>query len=213
VLVTALQPQARRKTRLDVYLDGVVVGDISRRTAKELSLRPGLEVSEEQFEAIVEADRRRMALDSAVAMLARRPRSEREIRRRLKQRRLDDGVIDATVERLREARLLDDAEFARSFVDARSRVSPRSKRLLVQELRAAGVTPDVAAGAVSEQEDADAAYQLAESRLRSLTQLDERGFRARLGGVLQRRGFGWDVTRATVERCWREASIDSAQAD
>jgi hypothetical protein len=102
VLVTALQPQARRKTRLDVYLDGVVVGDISRRTAKELSLRPGLEVSEEQFEAIVEADRRRMALDSAVAMLARRPRSEREIRRRLKQRRLDDGVIDATVERLRE---------------------------------------------------------------------------------------------------------------
>ncbi|MBI5288569.1 MAG: RecX family transcriptional regulator, partial [Chloroflexi bacterium] len=158
-------------------------------------------------------DRRRQAVDAAVAMLARRPRSEREVRQGLKRRRLDEATIEETVERLRASRLLDDAEYAHSFAESRGRTSPRSRRLLVQELRANGVDAAVAAQAVGEVSDAEAAYRLATGRMRSLSALNEQRFRSRLGGLLQRRGFGWEVTRQTVERCWSEMELRSGRHD
>ena len=205
MFVTAIQPEARRKSRLVVYLDGVAAGDISRRLAKERSLRPGLELSAERFEAIVAEDRRRTALDTAVRMLSRRPRSEREVRRRLKQRRLDETTIEATVERLREARLLDDAEYARSFAEARDRISPRAQRLIEQELRAAGVDGAVAAEATAGISDEESAYRLAATKMRTLAGLEYGAFASRMSWLLRRRGFGWSIARATVDRCWAEA--------
>jgi regulatory protein len=205
MFVTAIQPNARRKSQLDIFLDGVVAGNVSRRVVKKRSLRPGLELSHEQFEAIVAEDRRRMALDTAVRMLSRRPRSEREVRRRLKQRRVDETTIEGTIERLREARLLDDAEYARSFAESRDRISPRSQRLIERELRAAGVDGAVAAEAVAEISDEESAYRLAATRLRTFAGLEYATFASRLSSLLRRRGFGWSVSRATIERCWAEA--------
>lgn len=206
--ITALVQNPRRKSRLDVYVDGVVACELTRATAKQHGLRVGAELPPGGLEEIVTDDRRRQALDAAVAMLARRPRSEREVRRRLRQRKLDTAVIDHTVERLRAARLLDDVEYARSFAESRDRTSPRGRRLVVQELRANGVDAAVATEAVSELSDVDAAYRLASSRMRSLARLDRQAFFSRMAGMLQRRGFGWEVTRRTVERCWAEVVHD-----
>ena len=208
--ITAIEPHPRRKSRLDVYVDGVVACEISRATVKQRSLRVGLQMPPEQFDAIVADDRRRQALDIAVTMLARRPRSEREVRQRLKQRKLDAAIADHTIERLRAARLLDDAGYARTYAESRDRTSPRSRRLLVQELRANGVDSAVATDAVGELSDTDAAHRLASSRMRSLARLDQQTFRARLSGLLRRRGFGWDVIRRTVERCWSELELGRA---
>jgi regulatory protein len=133
---------------------------------------------------------------TAAAMLARRPRSERQIRQRLGQRRTEPEVIDATIARLREVGLVNDAAYAQSWAESRNRSSPRGRRLVVQELRTAGVETGVATGAAEQIDDADAAYRLAASRMRSLARLERDAFRARLGARLPRRGFGWDVVRA-----------------
>jgi regulatory protein len=212
MMITALVPDPRRKSRLRVYLNGVVAGEVSRKEARARSLRPGKEFSREQLDAIVAEDERRRAIDGAVALLARRPRSEQEVRRRLRQRRIASEVVEATIARLRDARLLDDAEFARAYADARSRTSPRSRRMLVQELRATGVDLAVAQDAVEEQSDVETAYQLAKSRCRSLLGFDDQRFAARLSGLLQRRGYGWGVSRSTIERCRAEGLV-SGDAD
>ena len=135
-----------------------------------------------------------------------------EVRRKLLQRKLPPEIVDATVARMIGARLLDDADYARSFTETRDRTSPRSQRLIVQELRAAGVATNTAALAVADISDTDAAYRLAEGRLRSLRNVDEAKFRSRLGSLLQRRGFAWDVVRTTVDRCWAEASEEESDA-
>lgn len=209
MMITALVPDQRRKSRVRVYLDGVVAGEVSRKEARARSLRPGLELTREQLDAIVAEDERRRATEGAVALLARRPRSEQEVRRRLRQRRIAPEVVEATIARLREARLLDDAEFARSYADARTRTSPRSRRLLVQELRATGVNVTLAQEAVEEQSDEETAFRLAVSRGRSFSGLDEARFIARLSGLLQRRGYGWGVIRSTIDRCKEEGLLNA----
>jgi regulatory protein len=188
-----------------VYVDGVVAFEVARSTAAARHLRPGVAVAPAEIEAIVAADRRRAALETAAAMLARRPHSVREVRRRLTQRRFESPLVDETVARLRELKLVDDAEFARAWTESRDRSSPRGRRLIVQELRAAGVAPTTATDAASEVSEEDAAYRVATKKARALAACDYRTFRDRLGSHLQRRGFGWEVARATVERSWRES--------
>jgi regulatory protein len=205
MIITAVEPAQNRRGRVEVYVDGVVAFDIARTTAMGRGLRPGGAIDAAQIDAIVAADRRRGALETA-AMLARRPRSEREVRRRLAQRRFDSTLIDETVTRLRDLKLLDDAEFARAWTESRDRSSPRGRRLIVQELRAAGVALPTAIEAASGVLEEKAAYRVGVKRARALASCDYRAFRDKLGAHLQRRGFGWETARATVDRCWRELS-------
>ena len=57
------------------------------------------------------------ALDSALRFLSYRPRSEQEVRRRLGRQAWPAEVIEAVVARLRAVGLLDDAAFARLWVE------------------------------------------------------------------------------------------------
>jgi regulatory protein len=212
MMVTAVERIARRRVRVQVYVDGVAALDLPAAVARAEGLAPGRAIECGDVEALAAKEQRRLAMTTAAAMLARRPRSEREIRRRLAQRKVEAGVINETIERLRAVRLIDDAAFAQSWTESRDRTSPRGRRLLVQELRTAGVDAAVATEAVADVDDADAAYRLASSRMRSLAALDREAFRSRLGGFLQRRGFGWDVVRRTVEQCWGEIGGENADA-
>jgi regulatory protein len=213
MIITAVEPAQRRRGRVQVYVDGVAAFDVARAVAVARRLRPGAAIDPAQVEAIVAADRRRAALETAAAMLARRPRSERDVRRRLAGRKFEAALVEATVTRLGELKLLDDAEFARAWTESRDRSSPRGRRLMVQELRAAGVAAPAAFEAALAISDEDAAYRVAEKKAQALTSCDERAFRDKLGSHLQRRGFGWQTARATVERCWRELEREDSTED
>lgn len=204
MIITAIERSRRHRGRVDVYVDGDVACELSRALVEARGLRPAAAVTPDQIAALVADDRRRLALDAAVAMLARRPRSEREVRQRLRRRKFEPELVEQTMARLHAANLIDDAEYARAFTESRDRQSPRGGRLIARELRSNGIDAALADRAASAVDDDDAAYRLASRRLRGLAGLDYDAFRSRLGGYLQRRGFGWETCRATVERCWRE---------
>lgn len=201
--VTAIERQPRRR-RGNVFLEGRFALALSLEVIAEAGLRAGDDLSPERLEALREADVRRTALDAALRLLAYRPRSESEMRGRLARRGLPAPVIDATVVRLREQGLLDDAAFAAYWVESRSRMRPRSRRLLARELSSKGVERRTALRAAEAVNDAEAAYEAGSRRLRALSGLDYPEFRRRLGDLLLRRGFNYETAREAVERLWRE---------
>lgn len=213
MIITAVHRSPKRRGRVDVYVDGELAFDLSRDSVAKRELRAGRPINAAEIEHIIAADARRRALDAAVALLARRPRSEREIRRRLAQRRFDAALIDRTVDTLRGHGFIDDGRFAEAWTEARERSSPRGRRLIVQELRTFGVDASVARQAAAAVEETEGAYRVAARRAAMLSTLDYATFRNRLAGFLQRRGFGWDVTRTTIERCWNEQGGGDAEAD
>jgi len=149
----------------------------------------------------------RTALDATLRFLAPRPRSEREVRRRLERGGCPAETIDAVLTRLRAHGYLDDSAFAHYWVEQRQTFRPRGARLLQAELRQHGVRaelPELNA-------EADA-YRAAAKRARQLTGADEATFRTRLGQLLARRGFDWEVITPTVERLWRERELASHEA-
>lgn len=204
MIVTAVERMPKRPGRVQVYVDGVVAFDVPRATADKRELRPARPIDADAIATIVAAEARRQAMDAAVGLLARRPRSERELRRRLAMRRVAPELADETIERLRALKLIDDAAFARSWTETRDRSSPRGRHMIVAELRGHGVEASLARDVTAAVDESDGAYRLASKRAARLADADYATFASRVGGLLQRRGFGWEVTRTTVARCWRE---------
>src|SRR5436853_7364429 len=111
MVITALHRTPRRRGRVDLYIDGQLALQIGAQLASDNDLQPGMTVEKAQIEALARTDERRRAMQAAAAMLARRPHSERELRRRLGRYRVDGTVADETIEKLRSARLIGEAAF------------------------------------------------------------------------------------------------------
>lgn len=101
----------------------------------------------------------------ALNFLAVRPRSEAEVRRRLREKAVPPDTIDAICARLYRARYLDDAAFARYWLAERARTRPRGVRMLRGELRNKGVASAVIDEAVADFE-AEAAEAAADEAAR-----------------------------------------------
>jgi regulatory protein len=143
-------------------------------------------------------------------MLARAPRSVRDLRRRLLRKGEGEADVDAAIERLTAAGLLDDAAFARAFVRTKVASQGFSRRRLQQELAKRGVARDVADAAIVEVLHDDEVDEVANieraalKKLRTLRGLDEDTRRRRLYGYLARRGYSVDDVRVVLDRLNRQ---------
>ena len=201
--ITAIEKQKRRQ-RFDVYLDGALAFSLGPEIIFERGLSVGLELTAPVRREIEAEDQRRSAIADALRILSLQPRSEKDLRDRLKRRGWHRPAVDAAMARMRELGYLNDGAYARLFVEARQSATPRSRRALAFELQQRGIDRETAGDAIEPVSDADAAYEAAQRRLRALRSLDRPTFERRLGNFLAARGFGYGVARATIDRCWRE---------
>lgn len=193
-----------RKQRYEVRLDGVLVVPLSPEVLAQANLRPGQDVTDTELKALEEREARHSALAAALRALAYGPKSEKDLRQALTRRNVPPDVLAETVARLKELRLLNDAEFARTYVELRDRTSPRGRRALRSELITRGIEHRSADEHLSNLDEAGAAYRAAYRRAHSLPTLPFTAFQRRLGDHLLRRGFTHETARATVRRLWEE---------
>lgn len=206
--VTAIRAGRRQGKRVNVFLDGKFTFSLEAELAVKEGLGVDQELSESDIEALAQADLFQRCLNAAFHYLSYRPRSEAEIRERLKRRGFDEGSMEAVLAKLKEQGLVDDLAFAQFWKDNRQSFSPRSQRLTRSELRQKGVASEIIDQVVAEVSDEDSAYRAAQAKARRLPRSDYQSFRRRLSDYLKRRGFGYGVIKHTVERVWQGAESD-----
>jgi regulatory protein len=209
--ITALVAQKRNKERVNVYLDGEFAFGLALIEA--LKLHKGQQLSDDDIARLKVLDEIEVAHDRALNFLSYRPRSSEEVRRNLREKEFAEQTIETVIERLTGADLLDDAAFARYWVDNRERFQPRSRRALRYELSQKGVPDAAIQAALDDLDEEDAAYRAASARLRRYARADEETFRKRLGDFLARRGFGYGIVRDVLDRLWREQSMQHEMSE
>jgi regulatory protein len=134
-------------------------------------------------------------------MLGRRAHSESEVRDRLAQDGFDGETIDATIEWLRAHKLVDDADFARTWVEERGVRKGFGPARLRAELDAKGVAAEIIDVALAELggDELERARVIALERLDRLTGLPLLVQARRLNALLLRRGFSPEVVRAAMQ--------------
>ncbi|WP_236652444.1 regulatory protein RecX [Streptacidiphilus neutrinimicus] len=151
------------------------------------------------------------ARDICLRLLTGSARTRRQLADTLRRKEIPDEVAEQVLDRLTEVGLIDDAAYARSWVEQRQRNRGLARRALAGELRAKGVDSALVAEAVAEVDPDDeeaAARRLVERKLASTRSLDRQVRLRRLAGMLARRGYPEGLALRVVR-----AALDAEAAD
>lgn len=162
-----------------------------------------------------DADAEEVARKILLDQLTGQARSRAELATKLAKRRVPEEVAERLLTRFEEVGLIDDAAFARAWVESRQPGKGLGRRALAQELRRKGIDDDVAREALEEIEPEDeegAARTLVRRKLRSLSRVDRATATRRLTGMLARKGHSgevvWRVVREELDASGFDASDD-----
>ncbi len=200
--VTALKAQKRNSNRVNIYLDDEFAFGLSRYAAAWLQI--GQELSAEKIRELQDVDAQEVANQRALNFISYRPRSEAEVRKNLKKHDTPEEVITEVLARLRQNGLVDDAQFAQTWVENRSTFRPRGRRALIMELRQKGIGDEAIDEVLRDLDEDNLAYQAALKQSRKYKGLEWMAFRQKMGAFLARRGFNYGVAKPVIEQVWSE---------
>jgi regulatory protein len=143
------------------------------------------------------------ARNNAYALLRQRPRSEHEIRQRLKLKGYGEAVIERIVELLKKAGDIDDARFAGLWMESRMRMNPAGDVVLKHELRSKGVSDSIIEATLAEKagkyDEYEVAFSMAKERFERFKKLDRQKAMKRVYDFMLRRGFNYDTVRRVID--------------
>lgn len=200
--ITALKAQKNNPERVSVFLDNDYAFGLYRVVAAWLQV--GQQLDEEKIRQLKESEAGEKAYQRALNFLSYRVRTETEIRRNLNKHDTPDEVIENVLERLRRNRLVNDLEFAQTWVENRSEFRPRGRRALTSELRQKGVGHEIIDEVLQSVDEEALAYQAAQKNARKYRKYEWPDFRKKLLGFLARRGFNYSIAAPAVEKVWAE---------
>ncbi|MFC1978841.1 regulatory protein RecX [Chloroflexota bacterium] len=202
--VTSIKLQKGRKDRVSIFLNDKYSFGLSLDVAHEFNIYTGQKLTPQEVSIINEFELFHKAVNTALRYISYRPRSESEIRTRLRRQKYDSGLIVKVIDKLKQQRVVDDAIFAEFWKDIREFFSPRSKRLIKLELRRKGVTDEIAERTTNDVDDQTGAYKAALKKAYSLKSLEFDIFQKKLLNFLHNRGFGYQIIRPTIDKVWAE---------
>ncbi len=218
-LISSIESQKTDAERLNIYLDGEYAFSLTALVVAEQHLRSGMELTAERVAELQEADFYQRGLTAALHALSSRPRSESELRTRLKQRYPEgsEATLERIITRLKELKYLNDADFARYWVESRTFSAPRGQLLIKQELSAKGVAKENIEEAINQvlkAVDEDDEEGLTKEEHLALGQARKKGrglaaepwpeYYRKLGSFLLRRGYDYGIVKRVVRKSWEE---------
>jgi len=156
----------------------------------------------------LEADKKlQKAKNNAHSLLRSRPRSEHELRERLKMKGYGADIVETIVCGLKRSGELDDAKFARLWVESRMHSNPAGEIVLRHELKEKGLSDPLIEAALEEKaanyDEYKVAFSMAEERFAELRKVDKKKALKRLYDFLARRGFAMDTVQRIIDELVR----------
>ncbi|HNB52592.1 MAG TPA: RecX family transcriptional regulator [Anaerolineales bacterium] len=203
-IITALQVQKKNPQRINVFINHEFAFGLARIVAAWLKI--GQELSDAKIAELKSQDHKEQALQRALNLVSYRPRSETEVRNNLKKHQIPEETITAVIARLRETGVLNDQQFAESWVENRAAFRPRSKLALRIELSQKGIDETIIEETLEHIDDETQAYEAGRKKARQLRNADEKTFKQKLLSFLARRGFSYEVASPVVKKLWEETN-------
>ncbi len=153
------------------------------------------------------ADPEEAARQICLRLLTAGPRTRAQLAAALRRRRVPDEIAEAVLGRFAEVRLIDDAAFARAWVETRHHGRGLARRALSAELRQRGVAAEevrAAVGALGPLDEITTARRLAARRVVATRGRPLPARMRHLVGMLARKGYpaglAYQVAREALER-------------
>lgn len=193
-----------KKTAYKIYIDYSFAFLLYKQDITLYGLSPGLEITPETYDIIIEDTVYRRARQKALALLKHMDRTERELYIKLSQAFYTDSIIDRTIEYLKAYRYIDDERYAGNYIFAKknttSLLSIREKLIqkgIKKKLLEKIIAMEYDLTDKEDDPEITAIRRLVLKKYKDMTDLsyDEK---QRLMAYLYRKGFDFDKIRAVL---------------
>lgn len=194
--ITAIKQQVKRQGRYSIFVDDKYAFSLSESALLDQKIIIGLEITSEQLSAFKDASKFDKAYNLVLGYVARRPRSEWELHDYFRRKEIDEMAGEQILGRLKNYGYVDDAAFARSWVENRRLLKPISRRKLTLELRQKHVADDIIRAVLEEDEttDRDTLWQMIERKRKLSRYQDDQ----KLMQYLVRQGYSYDDVKSAL---------------
>lgn len=194
--ITSIQAQAKRQNRYSIFIDGTFSFGLSTDALLESKITTGQEVTEvdiKRFRRLSDDDK---AYGLALAYVARRLRSEWELRDYCKRKGYEEELTNSILAKLSDYGFIDDTTFAKRWLENRRMLKATSVKKLRLELRQKRIADDIISEVLAEDEtdERQVLRELVEKKRRQSKYQDKQKLMMYLAG----QGFNYDDIKAVL---------------
>ena len=175
------------------------VGDFQKKRQPKKNNKDAsiLELPLVDLEKAAEIDPHQIAKEVLLKRLSNAPRTRKELAQDLKNKRIEESIAQDALNRFEELGLINDQAFSENFVQNYHARKKLGKNALRQQLRAKGVSEEIAQEAVaqiSQSQEFQAALSLACKKIRSIQSDDPQAQLRKIVGLLARKGYSSNLS-------------------
>ena len=159
--ITKIEVQKKDKHRYNIFLDGSFAFGLYEDSVLKFGLRTEDELDEKKIKEMREFDEFGYGKKAAYSFLAYKPRSKKELVKKLKQKKVSDKIIDDIIELLEKQKYLDDKIYAKSYLEDKLNSKPIGRRLAKLILFEKGIDKELIESTIDENYSEDKEFELA----------------------------------------------------
>lgn len=185
--------------KIHIYLDGDYKATVDKDWWYSEKYRNCKEITEEELTELLSSVSFRRAYNKALDLLSRRPYSEKELTRKLREKDFSDEAAEYAVNRLKELSLLDDERYAEMLAEHLYTNKHYGEKRIMQELIFRGIDRETARNAVLalDKDEVNSIVLLLEGKFKDKIK-DEKG-KQRTVAALMRYGYSYSDIKSALK--------------
>lgn len=201
--ITKIEMQKRNKERVNIYIDGEYTLAVNAELVYKENLKTGEEINVEKLQIVAEKEEMLRCKDSALRIIERSYKTEKEIRDKLKDKNYNDKAIDYSIEFLKEYNFLNDNSYVKAYI--KDKLSSRGSTKIRYDLMKKGISKDIIEKyleMVDSDVERNTALELAKKKYKSIIKSESDSYRinGKLYRFLVSKGYNYDVVKDVVKK-------------
>ena len=201
-VITKIELQKRNKDRVNIYLDNEYAFSISMELVYKESLKPKMEIDVERLKDIADKEGYLKCKNTALRIIERSFKTEKEIRDKLKEKEYTDNQIEKTIEFLREYNFINDESYAKAYIN--DKLASRGRQKIKYDLIKKGVDRnliDEKLSCIDSDDEKNTAFNLAKKKYNSIKKSESDTYKlsGKLYRFLMSKGYNYELVKDVVK--------------
>lgn len=200
--ITGIEPQ-KRKGRYNIFLDGDFAFGADKETIYTFGLRKNDELTENKINEIKEYDEFNFGKKIAYRFLNYKPRTEKEIIKKLKEYKISVKSTEKIISALKDLKYIDDNQFAKLYLEEKLANNPKGKRLIAIKLAEKGINKEVIGNVIdsqyNEENEIKKAKELLQKYLKKVRAKSETDKKQKCFRYLLSKGFDYEIVKSACK--------------
>ena len=185
--ITRIEQQKKKKNRVNIYIDGEFYSGLYKDTVIKFHLYENKEITPSEIDRIKEFEDFADAKEKAINYISYRERSKKEIEDYLKNKEIEEVIIQKVLSDLEKADLVNNQKFASTWVKDRNKNNPKGNFALKMELKEKGINDSEIEKILQSVDEKKNALKVFEKAVRKYGK--KKNAKEKISQYLQRRGF------------------------